>query len=186
MHSRERAKAIAVLPQILEKPHVTVEEFVMFGRTPYLNFYQKPSEEDVQAVQQAMKDAGVEGLRNKMVDCLSGGERQKAYIAMILAQQTKLIILDEPTTYMDMENETAFLNLLTKLKKNHKKTLLVIMHNLAQAVRYADHILVLDKQRIVFDGTKEECLQSDILEQVFHVKKHIFMEEGTRYVFFDA
>lgn len=186
MSLRERAKAIAILPQVLELPHVTVEELVMFGRNPYLDFGRRPATEDHEAVQRAMEQTGVVSFRKKMVDALSGGERQKAYLAMILAQQTRLVILDEPTTYMDMENEAAFLEMLLQLKKKHKKTLLVIMHDLAQAIRYADHIIVLNDHRVVFDGTNEECLEGGVLEEVFHVKRHMFEEDGEKYVVFTA
>lgn len=182
--SKGEGKKIAVLPQTMERPHLTVEELVMFGRNPYLDFGRRPSKEDRRAVREAIAAIGIGDFGKKMVDNLSGGERQKAYLAMILAQQTEMIILDEPTTYMDMENEAYFLEMIKKLKEEHKKTLLVIMHDLAQALRYGDHILVLDEQQIVFDGTSGECLESGILERVFHVKKHIFTENGEYYTMF--
>lgn len=183
---RERARAVAVLPQILANPHVTVEELVMFGRNPYLDFGKRPSAEDREAVSNAIGLVGIEKWKDKLADTLSGGERQKAYLAMILAQQTRLIVLDEPTTYLDTENETSFLELLTGLKKKQKKTLLVILHDLSQALHYADRILVLDDHHIAFDGTSEQCLESGILEEVFHVKTHVFWEEGERYTVFAA
>lgn len=186
MNPRERAKLLAILPQVLEIPQVTVEELVMFGRNPYLDFGKRPSEEDRAAVVAGMENAGVFSFKEKMVNTLSGGERQKVYLAMVLAQQTRLLVLDEPTTYMDIENETAFLEMLTDLKKKQKKTLLVVMHNLAQAVQYADHILLLDEHQIVFDGSSSDCLESGILERVFHVEKHIFTENGKRYVVFSG
>lgn len=184
MPLRERTRSIAILPQVLEIPQVSVEEMVMFGRNPYLDFGRRPTDEDCAAVENAITQIGIGHLRKKMVDSLSGGERQRAYLAMVLAQQTRLIVLDEPTTYMDMENEGAFLETLTTLKKKSKKTLLVIMHNLAQAVRYADHIIVLDAGHVVFDGSREKCLDSGILEAVFHVEKHVFTENGREFVVF--
>lgn len=186
MTPKERAKTIAILPQIIEIPHITVEELVMFGRNPYLDFGRRPSTEDLTAVNDAINYTGIHSLRKKMVHTLSGGERQKAYLAMILTQQTRLIVLDEPTTYMDIENETSFLETLTYLKKQHKKSLLVIMHDLSQAIRYADRILVLDDHRIAFDGTTKQCLESGILEEVFHVNTHIFTEKKEQYVMFTA
>lgn len=182
----ERARSVAILPQVLEIPHVTVEELVMFGRNPYLDFGRRPSPEDRAALDQAIVQTGLDALRHQQVDTLSGGERQRAYLAMVLAQQTRLIVLDEPTTYMDMENEAAFLETLIQLKGKSKKTLLVIMHNLSQALRCADHIVVLDNGRVVFDGPSQQCLDSGILEQVFHVKKHVFSENGEQFVIFTA
>ena len=103
---------------------------------------------------------------------LSGGERQKAYLAMVLAQNTRVMILDEPTTYMDMEYEAAFFRLLETLKTKRKITFLVIMHNLSQAVRYADRIVVLDGRRIRYQGDTRACVASGVLESVFHVRQH--------------
>lgn len=184
MTPRERAKSIAVLPQILTLPQISVNELVMFGRNPYLDFGKRPSAEDISAVEEAIQMADVAALREKTVAALSGGERQKAYLAMVLAQQTRLLVLDEPTAHMDIENEAAFLELLTTLKKSHKKTLLVIMHDLSSALRFADRIVVLHDRRVAFDGSSEECLNSCILEDVFHVKQHLFTENGTQYPVF--
>lgn len=103
---------------------------------------------------------------------LSGGERQKAYLAMTLAQDTRVMVLDEPTTYMDMTYEHAFLSLLDNLKRHRKKTLLVVMHNLNQAVRYADRLAVLDGGTIVFDGDTSDCIQKGVIEQVFGVRRY--------------
>lgn len=186
MSPRERAKAVAILPQVIETPHVAVEDLVMFGRNPYLDFGRRPSAEDKEAVERAMEQTEVACFRTKPVNALSGGERQRAYLAMILAQQTRLLILDEPTTYMDMKNESSFLEMIAKLKKQHKKTLLVIMHDLAQAVRYADHIIVLDEHRIAFDGSNAQCLESGVLERVFQVKKHHFTENEEEFIIFTA
>ena len=137
MTLRERAQLISILPQTLHSPAVTVEELTAFGRNPYLDFGKRMSPKDWQAVDDALEAIGISGLRDKLVTELSGGERQKAYLAMVLAQNTRVMILDEPTTYMDMEYEAAFFRLLETLKTKRKITFLVIMHNLSQAVRYA-------------------------------------------------
>lgn len=181
---RERAQTVAVLPQVLSSPHVTVEQLVLFGRSPYLDIGRRPSKADFDAVGAAMETIGIQDLKGKMVDELSGGERQKAYLAMILAQGTRLLVLDEPTTYMDMAFEASFLNCLDALKNRHKKTLLVILHDLSQAVRYADHILVLDNHRLLFDGDTAACLSSGVLEEVFRVRAHKFSENGEQFVVF--
>ncbi len=108
MTLRERAQLISILPQTLHSPAVTVEELTAFGRNPYLDFGKRMSPKDWQAVDDALEAIGISGLRDKLVTELSGGERQKAYLAMVLAQNTRVMILDEPTTYMDMEYEAAF------------------------------------------------------------------------------
>ena len=103
---------------------------------------------------------------------------------MILAQQTNVAVLDEPTTYMDMEYETAFFQLLQALKEEKGMTLLVVMHNLSQAVRYADEIVVLDEGHIRFSGDTQACVNEGVLEAVFHVQKHQISEAGKSFVFF--
>ena len=154
MTLRERAQLISILPQTLHSPAVTVEELTAFG------------------------------LRDKLVTELSGGERQKAYLAMVLAQNTRVMILDEPTTYMDMEYEAAFFRLLETLKTKRKITFLVIMHNLSQAVRYADRIVVLDGRRIRYQGDTRACVASGVLESVFHVRQHQAEDNGEKFIFF--
>ena len=142
------------------------------------------SPKDWQTVDDALEAIGISGLRDKLVTELSGGERQKAYLAMVLAQNTRVMILDEPTTYMDMEYEAAFFRLLETLKTKRKITFLVIMHNLSQAVRYADRIVVLDGRRIRYQGDTRACVASGVLESVFHVRQHQAEDNGEKFIFF--
>ncbi len=176
MTPKERACLVSILPQILTAPHITVQELVNMGRTPYVDLGHHFTEYDKQAVEEAFHIIGIESLATCYVDELSGGERQKAYLAMILAQQTRLMVLDEPATYMDMAYEQQFMNMLMMLKTKHKKTLLIIMHNLNAAIGFADRIAVMDGGTIVFDGTREACLEQNIIEKTFAVKKYICEE----------
>ena len=123
MAVRERAKLLAILPQVLTTPSVTVEELTAFGRNPYLDFSRRLTQADREAVEAAMAQAGVDGMRGRPVNRLSGGERQKAFLAMILAQDTRILVLDEPTTYMDVAVEAGFFRLLQDLKEKRKKNL---------------------------------------------------------------
>lgn len=170
---REKAKLISVLPQILPTPHITVEQLAKMGRNPYVDIGHRFTDADTKAVEDALAAMGMVNMRNDYIDCISGGERQKAYLALILAQQTRLLVLDEPATYMDMSYERQFMDTLAKLKKNAHKTVVAVMHNLNMAVRYAQRIVVMDNGKIVFEGTTEECLEGQIIEQVFNVTKHI-------------
>lgn len=179
-----RAKKIAILPQSLAAPPIPVEELVLFGRNPYLGFGQRPSREDREAVQRAMEAVGISLWRGRRVNALSGGERQRAYLAMILAQEAPVILLDEPTTYLDVDHQGAFFQTLLQLKTRYRKTLLVILHDLNQAVRWADRILVLEEGRIAFDGTSAACLDSGVLEATFSVEKHMLREKGRELGFF--
>lgn len=167
---RERAKAIAILPQSLPSPHITGRELVSLGRNPWLDFTGRLTETDKQAVERALRDADAADLAERYVDTLSGGEKQRIALAMILAQNTPIALLDEPTAHMDLSYEAAFLELLQKLKRERKKTFLLILHDLNLAVQFADDILVLDGGRLVFAGSREECLGQKILEKTFGVK----------------
>lgn len=183
---RERAKLLAILPQNLERPQVTVEELVGFGRSPYLGIGKRFSRADHEATQQAMRDADIWEMRGKNMRLLSGGEQQRAYLAMILAQNTRAIILDEPTTHLDMEYEAAFLRKLRELKDRHKKTVMIILHNLSQAVQYADRIVILREGGVFFEGMTQKCLEEEAIERAFHVRRYEAQKEGEKRVFFSA
>lgn len=169
---RERATLISILPQILTTPHIKVEELIKMGRTPYLDIGHHFTENDRKAVAEAFAVTGMEELSQCYIDELSGGERQRAYLAMVFAQQTRLMILDEPATYMDMSYEQRFMETLGVMKNRHKKTLLVIMHNLNAAVRFADRIVIMSDGEALFEGTKEACLDSGLIEKTFGVKRY--------------
>lgn len=172
MPARERAQTIAILPQILASPHITVRELVELGRNPYVDIARRFSSTDKAAVAEAIDITGIEALSDCYIDEISGGERQKAYLAMIFAQAARVIVLDEPTTYLDTEYESNVLKLLNEMKSVHKKTLLVILHNINAAVTFADRIVVLDKNTVCFAGTRDDCLARGVLESVFHVRRH--------------
>jgi len=172
MPPRERAQLIAVLPQLLKSSHIKVHELISFGRNPYIDLGHHLTDRDVTAIKEAAEDTGVSDLLWRYTDELSGGERQKAYLAMILAQDTKLIVLDEPTTYMDMTYAQEFMTLLCNLKSRHRKTLLVVMHDLNQAVRFSDSIIVMENASMVFCGRTKDCLECNIIESTFGVVRH--------------
>ncbi len=183
---RERAKTVAILPQMLPAPHITAREMVSFGRNPYLDFTGRLTEKDKQAVEAALKDANGETLADRYVDTLSGGERQRIALAMILAQNTPIALLDEPTAHMDQSHEAAFLQRLAELKKTRKKTFLVVLHDLSLAAEYADDLIVLDGGKLVFSSTKEDCLNQEILEKTFSLRRYTFAENGENRIFFAA
>ena len=181
---RERSRILAILPQSLPAPHITAYEMAAFGRTPYLDFTGRLTEKDKKAVASALADARAEDLAHRYVDTLSGGERQRIALAMILAQSTPIALLDEPTAHMDQLYEAAFLQQLTHLKAARKKTFLVVLHDLTQAVRYADDLIVLDGGKLVFAGSKEDCLSEKLLEKTFRLRRYDFTENGETRIFF--
>ena len=170
---RQRAKQIALLPQSLPAPHITGRELAALGRNPYLDFTGRLGKADREAVETALRDAQALELGDRYADTLSGGERQRIALAMILAQNTPLMLLDEPTAHMDLSYESGFLELLRELKQTREKTILVVLHDLTQAVRYADDLAVLDGGRLVFAGSKAECLEREILEKTFGLKRYV-------------
>ena len=170
MEPMHRAKKVACLPQVLPNPHVTVRELAAFGRTPYLPFSGKLRPEDEEKVQWALRSAGMEVLQDCFVDRLSGGQRKKAFFAMVLAQDTPLVVLDEPTAHLDAASRFEFLDLIERLKQETGKSFLVVIHELPEILRYADRIVTLSDKRLVFQGTPEQCLAQQIPQKYFGIR----------------
>lgn len=179
---KERAKQVSILPQKLPAPHITGRELAAFGRSPYLDITGRLTERDRAAVEEALQLADAAALADRYADTLSGGEFQRLTLAMILAQNTPIALLDEPTAHMDPGYEGAFLETLNRLKQ--KKTFLVVLHDLSQAVRYADDMVVLDGGQVVFSGTKEACLAGKALETTFGLRRYTAKDETGERVFF--
>ena len=156
MPKRQRAAYISFLPQSLPSVPITVENLVAMGRTPYVDMGKNLSEKDEEQIEKAIADTGIETIRHKKLTEISGGEKQRAYIAMVLAQNTRVIALDEPTTYMDIQFQKELRSLLTELKEKHKKTLITVMHDLSMAAEIADCIILLDEGRVVFSGAERK------------------------------
>ena len=167
---RERAQRIAVLPQNVPTPNLSVRQLVSLGRNPYIGLSRRMGEDDYAAIDRALTRTDLTAFADRMLPTLSGGERQRAYLAMILAQDADILLLDEPTTYMDIRAEAEFLQLLKSLTAEGK-TLLVILHNLTLAAKFADDMLILADGRQIFCGTKAECLQTSIVESAFSVRR---------------
>lgn len=166
---RERAKIISCLPQNLPLTQFSVRETVAFGREPYVSF--KLTDSDNEIIEKSIEKCGISHLKDKGLTEISGGERQMAYLAMTLAQDADILLLDEPTTYMDAPNAREFLSTL-KQAQSEGKTVAAVMHDLTAAVKYADNIILIDAGRIVFAGSCEECIESGEIERVMGVEKH--------------
>ena len=166
----ERSVKLSYLPQELPLPQVTVRELVSFGRTPYTPFSGALSQADREKVEWAIKAVGLETFARTSVNTLSGGERKKAFFAMTLAQDTPLVVLDEPTAHLDAESRFAFLELLERLSRETGKTFLVVMHELPEVLQYARNIVALDDGSVCFCGTPEEFLEQGLPQRVFGVQ----------------
>lgn len=181
---RERAKKISVLPQSRETPAVTVRGLVTHGRFPHLSFPRRLSGRDEEIVQAVMRETGVDAYADRLLSRLSGGERQKAYIAMALAQQTDFIFLDEPTASLDIRHQYEALDEIRRLVQDGK-TIAVILHDLSQAMALCDTLCVMDEGRIAAQGAADDVYQSGALERVFGVRSHCFQtEQGQKHYVF--
>lgn len=164
---RDLARRLGVLPQVSEAPEgITVMELVARGRHPHQSMFRQWSAADEAAVCSAMAEVGVAGLGNRLVSELSGGQRQKVWIAMALAQETDLLLLDEPTTFLDLAHQIEVLDLCQFLN-SQGKTLVVVLHDLNLACRYASHLVVMSDGLIFAQGKPAEVMSEALVEQVF-------------------
>lgn len=177
LSDKERAKLISYLPQSRNTPVISAERMVLHGRFPYLSYPRRYSREDKEIAQAAMERVGILDLKDKNMSELSGGERQKVYIAMALTQDTKIILLDEPTTFLDITYQLELLKLLTELR-NDGKTVITVIHDLSLALRYSNKIIVMQEGMVKHSNTPKDVYDSGILEEVFHVKAHHFMDDS--------
>ncbi|MEV6371669.1 ABC transporter ATP-binding protein [Micromonospora musae] len=166
--TREVARRLAVLPQSPLVPEgVTVADLVGRGRQPYQRWWRQWSEEDSSAVDHAMALADVAGLADRPVDTLSGGQRQRVWIAMTLAQDTEALLLDEPTTFLDLAHQVEVLDLLHRLRVERGRTVVAVLHDLNQAARYADHLVAMRSGAVVAAGPPREILNAELVREVF-------------------
>lgn len=178
--TREVAKKLAILPQNPLAPEgLTVFELVSYGRYPHQSGFHslKPADRDV--IQWAIKMTGLVEFSDRPVDQLSGGQRQRAWIAMALAQETDMLFLDEPTTFLDMTHQLDVLKLLKKLNREEGRTIVMVVHDLNHAARYADHMIAIKNGRVMNEGTPSEVMTADNLEQVFGIKADIIPDPRT-------
>ena len=165
----EFARKAAFMPQVRSVPAITAGALVAHGRFPHLGFSRRLRPEDRAAVQAAMEATGVADWANRDLRALSGGERQRVYLAMALAQDTDLILLDEPTTYLDPGRQFELLDLIASLP-GRGKTVVMVLHDLSHALRYSTQLLLLEQGQLVQRGTPEELYAGGQLDRVFGIR----------------
>ena len=176
---KDLAKVMAVLPQSPQAPSgLTVEELISYGRFPHQKGFGKMKKEDEDIVTWALKSTGIEEFRERPMEALSGGQRQRAWIAMALAQQTEILILDEPTTYLDLAHQLEILKLLEELNRKQGTTIVMVIHELNNAARFADHMIGVKKGKVVCQGTAHEVMTKENLKELFNIDAEIV--EDTR------
>ncbi|MGW4296356.1 ABC transporter ATP-binding protein [Micromonospora chersina] len=178
--ARQVARTLGLLPQSATAPDgLTVAELVSRGRYPHQGLLRQWSREDERVVDRAMADTGVAELADRPVDELSGGQRQRVWIAMALAQQTPLLLLDEPTTYLDIAHQVEVLDLCARLHEEQGRTLVAVLHDLHQAARYATHLVAMRDGRVVAAGDPRRIVTTDLVEEVFGLPCRIIEDPET-------
>jgi iron complex transport system ATP-binding protein len=175
--TRRLATQLSLLPQTPEAPAgLTVAELVTRGRHPHQRWYEQFGRGDERIVRDAMRATGVADLADSPLDELSGGQRQRAWLSMTLAQQTGIVLLDEPTTYLDLAHQIEVLELIRALHLEHGRTVLMVLHDISLAARYASRIVVMSDGRIVAAGTPDDVITEQLLDEVFGLRTTILRE----------
>ena len=172
---RERARRIALLPQHIEGgDHLTTEEMALLGRTPHLSAYGAPSRRDEEIVDGALEAVGADNLRGRLLGELSGGERQRVVLARALAQQPHILLLDEPTSHLDIRYQFELLDLVRRLARREALTVVLVLHQINLASAVADSIVLLRSDgRTHAAGSPGEVVTADNLSAVYHVPLHV-------------
>lgn len=168
--TKEVARRLGLLPQSSISPDgITVADLVARGRYPYQGMFRQWTEGDEQAVLRAMDAAAITDLSGRLVDELSGGQRQRVWVAMVLAQQTDIVLLDEPTTFLDITHQIELLELFTDL--NHVgHTIVAVLHDLNHAARFGTHMIAMKDGAVVAEGTPSEIVTAELVEEVFGLR----------------
>ncbi len=178
--SKEVARRLGLLPQSPIAPDaITVADLVGRGRYPHQSLLRQWSAEDERAVAEALAATGVTELAERAVDELSGGQRQRVWLAMALAQETPILLLDEPTTYLDIAHQIEVLDLCAQLHEERGSTLVAVLHDLNHACRYATHVIAMREGEIVAEGDPSEIVDADLVERVFGLRCRVIPDPET-------
>ncbi|MER5945817.1 ABC transporter ATP-binding protein [Streptomyces sp. NPDC001904] len=180
MPAKKVAKTLGLLPQSSVAPDgITVADLVARGRYPHQGLLRQWSPEDEKVVHESMESTGVAELADRYVDELSGGQRQRVWIAMALAQQTPLLLLDEPTTYLDIQHQIDVLDLCADLHEEQGRTLVAVLHDLNHAARYATHLIALRDGEVIAEGAPKDIVTADLVERLFGMKCQVIDDPET-------
>ena len=181
-NTKEIARIIGLLPQTPKAPSgLSVKEIVEYGRFPHKQGRGKLTKEDQEIVDWALEKTNLLEYKDRGIEALSGGQRQRVWIAMVLAQQTEVILLDEPTTYLDMAYQLEVLQLVQSLNKEKQITVVMVLHDINQASRFSDELIMLKSGKIVATGSPKMTMTSDVLREVFNIEALISNIPGEDY-----
>ncbi len=171
------ARKLSILPQTPIAPEgMTVRQLVAMGRYPHQSWLRQWSTQDEEKVEQALNSTGLTALGERVVDTLSGGQRQRVWIAMTLAQDTDIVLLDEPTTYLDLAHQIEVLDLLRELNEQHSKTIVMVLHDLNLACRYAHHMVAVHQRGVFAQGAPQAILTETLIKTVFDLDSRIIAD----------
>ncbi|MEW8957015.1 ABC transporter ATP-binding protein [Clostridium sp.] len=174
IEGKEVAKRLAFLAQITTSPEgLKIRDLVAYGRFPYQKPFSSLTEEDYKYIDWALNVTNLKHIENSKVDSLSGGQRQRVWIAMALAQGTDTIILDEPTTYLDIMHQLEVLNLLKRLNEEENKTIIMVLHDINQAASYSHNIIAMKEGNIIAEGTPKEVITRENLKVIYGINADI-------------
>jgi len=176
--SKELARKMGLLSQESTSPDsITVEELVYHGRYPHRGFFESVTDDDERAVDRAIDLAGCGHLRDSEVGQLSGGQKQLAWIAMVLAQETDVLLLDEPTTFLDLHHQLEVLEIVQTVREQRNVTVVVVLHDIEQAARLADRVVVLEEGEITARGPPEAVVTEQLLSDIFRIEADVELTE---------
>jgi iron complex transport system ATP-binding protein len=179
--TREVARRMAILPQAPQAPSgLTVGELVSYGRFPYQRGFGKLNPEEKKIIAWALEVTKLMEYETTAVDNLSGGQRQRVWIAMALAQETELILLDEPTTYLDLSYQLEILELLYRLNREQGRTIVMVLHDLNLAARFSDYMIALRGGAIIRHGPPEAVITPEVLLETFRIAADVMLEPHTK------
>ncbi|MDF2645391.1 MAG: fecE [Paenibacillus sp.] len=178
--TKEVAKQLAILPQNPIAPDgLTVSELISYGRFPHQKGFGSLTKEDKEIIHWAIQVTGMDSFYDRPVDQLSGGQRQRAWIAMALAQGTEMLFLDEPTTFLDMAHQLEVLKLLQQLNAVQGRTIVMVVHDLNHATRFAQHMVAIKQGSVVSEGAPEDVITQEVLREVFGIEADIIPDPRT-------
>lgn len=180
LRTKDVATRLGLLPQAPVSPEgITVRDLVRRGRIPHTSLWRQWSAEDEAALRAALAATDLTSLADEPIDALSGGQRQRAWLALVIAQGTPLLLLDEPTTYLDIAHQIDVLELVRRLNRSEDRTVVMVLHDLNQACRFADHLVALREGQVVAAGNPAEIVTEELVRTVFDLESRILPDPVT-------
>ena len=179
----EFARKVSIVHQYNQAADdITVERLISYGRTPYMKLMGGKSEEDEKLIDHAIEVTGLEEFRNRELSQLSGGQRQRVFIAMALAQNTKILFLDEPTTYLDIRYQLDILRLVKKLNREYGITIVMVLHEINQAIHFSDEVIGLKDGKVLVQGDPKDVITTESISELYDVHLNVADIDGQNFV----